>query len=143
MSSLHESFLKHPDIPNWSRATTHRILKQLGFKILENRDIHYGLMVENEFTTNGRKYFCQKVKELLAAGYYLLFMDESFVNVHHRRKRQWHDTTIHTAQEAKDKGLTPGILRPPGRGERLILIGAGGIEGWEECDVIKRSAAQG
>ena len=143
VASIHLAFMAHPDIPKWSTMTTHKVLKLLGFKVLQNRDIHYGLIIENEWTTEGRKRFCQKIKELIADGYYLLFIDESYVNVHHSRKRRWHDTTIHTAKEAKDKDLTCGILKPPGRGERLIIIGAGGRDGWEECDVIERSAATG
>ena len=47
---------------------------------------------------------------------------ETYVNVGHTTKRKWQDTTIHTNQEAKDKGLTTGNIRPPGRGVYLIII---------------------
>lgn len=30
-----------------------------------------------------------------------------------------------------------------GKGERILLVGAGGAEGWEECEVIKMSKQKG
>ena len=45
--------------------------------------------------------------------------------------------------QAKDKGLTPGLRRVSGKGERLILIGVGGKDGWLKYDVIMRSVIKG
>ena len=127
----------------WSQSTTYRILKQLGFLNLENKDIHYGLLIEDKYTVARRGHVCLQLLRLWAEGYYLIFEDESFVTVCHSPKKKWHDTTVQTAKQAKDQGLSTGNIKPPGRGERLILIGAGGIDGWEGKDVILRSEGTG
>ena len=131
VSSIHAALMKRNDLPKWSRMTTFRILKKLKFSCLNNRDIHFGLLIENDYVTDSRKKVCQLIKKLLSEGYYLLFFDESYVNVHYCRKKNWQDTTVLTTQQARDRGLTTGVLKPPSRGERLILIGAGGSDGWE------------
>ena len=70
-----------------------------------------------------RAFVCQEFERLEGEGWYLVFLDESYINVGHSPKKHWHDTTVHTAKEALEKGLSTGTIRPPGRGERLILIG--------------------
>ena len=90
-----------------------------------------------------RGHVCLELLKLWAEGYYLIFEDESFINVQKTTRKKWHDTTVKTAKEAKDRGLSTGNIKPPGRGERLILIGAGGIDGWEGKDVIDRSEGAG
>ena len=105
-AAFHEYSNMHPEIPKWGRTTTYHILQHLGFMNLENKNIHYGLLVDNEYTVKRRGYVCKEFFDLEEEGYYLVFLDESYINVGHSPKKQWHDTTIHTAQEAKDKDLT-------------------------------------
>ena len=147
VATIHTAIHQHSNIsttlPKWGQTTTFNILGHLGFRLLENRDIHYGLLVDNDYTVARRKKTCTDLTTLEAQGFYIVFMDESYANVNKTRKKQWHDTTIHTAKEAKDRNLTTGLIKPPGRGERLILLGAGGREGWEKKEVIKRSEGRG
>ena len=77
VKSIHAAIMKRSDLPKWSRQTTFTILKLLRFSCLENRDIHFGLLIENEYTTDKRKNVCQQIKKLLSEGYYLLFFDET------------------------------------------------------------------
>ena len=77
VSSIHTALLKRDDIPKWSRTTTFRILKLLRFSCVENRDIHFGLLIENEYVTETRVKVCKLIKKLISEGYYLLFFDES------------------------------------------------------------------
>ena len=147
VKSIHTAFHNYSNessaIPKWSLSTTFKVLQHLGFMYLQNHNIHYGLLVDNDYTVARRKYVTKQLIELEKKGYYLVFVDESYINLQHRPKKMWHDTTVHTAKEAKERGLTPGTLRPPGRGERLIMIGGGGREGWAELDIIQRSEGEG
>ena len=147
VASIHAAIYRHSNtslsIPKWSQSTTYKILGHLGFRLLENRDIHYGLLVDNEYTTARRKKTCTDLTTLEKKGFYIVFMDESYMNVGKTPRKHWHDTTILTTKEAKDKNLTTGTIKPPGRGERLILLGAGGREGWENKEIIKRSEGRG
>ena len=45
--------------------------------------------------------------------------------------------------KAKKRKLSPGLKRVSGKGERLILIGVGGKDGWLKWDVIMRSVRKG
>ena len=53
-------------------------------------------------------------------------------------KRIWHDTTIKSAREANQLGLSTGVKRESGRGQRVMVLGLGGEEGWIHYEVIKR-----
>ena len=114
VNSIHAAIMKRNELPKWSRATTHKILHQMKLVCLENRDIHFGLLIENDFLTGTRIKTTQLIKKLLSEGYYLMFFDESHVNVHYRQKRIWQDTTFHTTKEALDKEYTSGVEKPPG-----------------------------
>ena len=142
-TAFHEYSNAHPELPKWGRSTTYHILQHLGFMNLANKDIHYGLLVDNEYTVKRRAYVCEQFKRLEEEGYHLVFLDESYINVGHNPRKHWHDTTLHTAKQAKDAGFTTGTIKPPGRGERLILIGAGSREGNENFEVIKRTEGKG
>ena len=142
-TAIHQNSNADIVLPKWERTTTVKILEELGFVFLANSSIRYGLLVDNDFTVARRKYVCEELLRLEAEGYYLVFIDESYVNVGLSPTKKWHDTTIHTAKEAKDRGLTTGNIRSPGRGERLIIVGAGGREGWLRCDVIERTEGTG
>ena len=136
--SLHELIQKIPGIPKWSVSTTKRILRHLGFKWLKDNQVNSGLLSEDQYTINRRAYVCKQLLDLEADGTYLMFLDESYINLNYTPDRKIQDTTIHTSKQAKDQGYTPGFKRTPGKGERLILIGVGGMDGWLKKDIIKR-----
>ena len=56
-------------------------------------------------------------------------MDESYANVNLRPSKILHDTTIKSHDDIVE-GLTPGIPRTAGVGQRLIIIGVGNEDGW-------------
>ena len=56
-------------------------------------------------------------------------MDESYANVNLRPNKILHDTTIKSHDDIEE-GLTAGIPRPAGVGQRLIIIGVGNEDGW-------------
>ena len=79
------------------------------------------------------------MKELQEEGYYVVYLDESYINTNYSPKRLIQDLNINTAKQAKDQNLTTGLTRLSGKGERLILIGAGGSDGWANYEIIQRS----
>ena len=50
------------------------------------------------------------------------------------------DLEIHTNQQAVDRNLTTGLTHVSGKGDRIMLIGAGGKDGWVNYDIIERTA---
>ena len=55
------------------------------------------------------------------------------------------DTTVKSAADAEERGLTTGVKRPAGKGQRLIMMAMGGINGFVKPSVKlwKRSAKDG
>ncbi len=49
----------------------------------------------------------------------MFYMDETWINKNDVPTKCWHDGTADTVDAI-----------PPGKGERLIIIGAGGPDGW-------------
>ena len=45
--------------------------------------------------------------------------------------------------KAKKRNLTTGLRRPSGKGERVLILGIGGHDGFENYRVIKRKRKQG
>jgi hypothetical protein len=62
----------------------------------------------------------------------IFYTDESYVNAGLAPSKILHDTSIKTAKEAFDKGLTTGMKRPNGKGKRIIMIHIGSDEGFVE-----------
>ena len=75
----------------------------------------------------------------------IVYLDESYLNVNHSPARVLTDTTIKSAQDAADRGLSTGIPIKAGKGSRLIIIGMGGKDGWVEGsqEIWKRTAKKG
>ena len=47
------------------------------FRWLENHQVNLGMLSENDFVVDRRKYVCRKLLDLKKAGYYLAFLDET------------------------------------------------------------------
>ena len=136
--SLHKVIQTIPGLPKWSKTTTSKILRHLGFAWLKDHQVNSGLLSEDPYTNIRRGEVCKKLLQLEEEGAYIGFLDESFINLNYRPKKIIQDTTIHTNAQAVAQDVTPGINRKPGKGERLLLIGVGSVEGWLKNDVIKR-----
>ena len=51
-------------------------------------------------------------------------------------RKVWTDTTIKTAAQAEEEGLTPGIKFTTGKGPRCLLLAAGGRDGFGKTHKI-------
>ena len=136
--SLHDAIMEIEGIPEWGKSTTYRILVRLGFAWLAHHEVNVGLLSENEYTVQRRKTVCSELKESAAQGYYVCYLDESYINTNYAPNRMIQDLNVNTSQQAKDQKVTTGLPRFSGKGERLIIIGAGGSDGWTHYEIILR-----
>lgn len=103
----------------WSRSSLYNALHRLGFSYDGNRHNYYDRVKENEDNVYLRNRYLRYYFQYAAEGRPIVYMDETWINKNTVPSRAWHDGTSDTVDAV-----------PPGKGERLIIIGAGSSTGW-------------
>ena len=67
------------------------------------------IILESPFIVNWRKTFLRKIREYKRQGRFIVYFDESYINAHHCPDRVMTDTTIKSAKDAEERGLTTGV----------------------------------
>ncbi|XP_042143759.1 uncharacterized protein LOC121834080 [Ixodes scapularis] len=62
----------------------------------------------------------------------IYYLDETWVNAGHTINKIWVDTTVRSARDAGNRGLSTGLKNPSGKGSRLIVTHVGGDQGFVE-----------
>ena len=97
-----------------------RILRDLGFTYKKQDNKQY--VYEERHITEQRHTYLQMIRKLRRENTHdLIYTDETWVNAHHTNEHIW----VHS----DGKG---GWKVPSGKGQRLIVVHAGGVEGWVE-----------
>ena len=65
-------------------------------------------MIENPFVIAQRKRYLKTIRKYRQEGRNIVFLDESYINAHHCPSRVLSDTSIKSASDAAEKGLTTG-----------------------------------
>ena len=79
------------------------------------------------FWRKSRKSLVFQIRQLRYQNVNLVYADETWVNAHHNNDYVWVDSD--------GKG---GWKVPSGKCERLIVLNAGGVNGWmEEADLVQ------
>ena len=94
---------------SWSLSTTKTIIKFMGFKFVRSHAVNHAILIENEFIRNKRKMYIEKIRQYRAEGRNIYYFDESYVNSNHCPERVLTDTSIKSAKDAEDRGLTTGV----------------------------------
>lgn len=74
--------------------------------------------------------YIKAVRAQRARGSNIYYLDESYCNGGICPNKLWFDKTVVSAEEAERKNLSTGPKLPSGLGERIILLGCGGNEGF-------------
>ncbi|XP_077508699.1 uncharacterized protein LOC144120102 [Amblyomma americanum] len=111
------------DLPDMSKATLWRLLKEMGFKF-EKRKRTLALIERSDIVAWRRRYL-RAIKAFRSQGRCIVYLDETWVNAGHTREHVWKDSTVKSSQDAFLRGLTTGLPAPSGKGGRLILVHAG------------------
>ena len=101
-----------------------RVLQELGFsyKKRDNKQFIY----EQQNIVEQRHTYLRTIRKLRNENNYdLIYTDETWVNAHHTNEYIWFDSD--------GKG---GWKVPSGKGQRLIVLHAGGVEGWVEGAIL-------
>ena len=100
-----------------------RVLKEMGFtyKKCDNKRYIY----EQRHIIEQIHEYLQTINQLRKENKTIIYTDETWVNAHHTQEHIWIDFD--------GRG---GWKVPSGKGQRLIVVHAGGVEGWVEGAVL-------
>lgn len=115
-------------IPNFSRSTLYRLLKDIGFSFEKiGKKV---MMMDRDDIIRWRHTYLRNIRRYRSEGRNIVFTDESWVNVGHFVSKAWTDTTVSTSRNAFINDLSTGLTPPKGRGQRYALIHAGNEKGF-------------
>ena len=100
-------------------------------------------MIESPFTISMRKNCILKLRGFRRDGRPIFYLDESYYHQCSTKKKVWIDSSVVSATDADEKGLSTGLKIPSGKGQRCIMIGIGSVDGWLKIDIFKRTAKEG
>ena len=104
-----------------------RLLREMGFSYKKRDSKQY--LYEQRNILEQRHTYLRQIRKLRQQNANLIYTDETWVNAHHTNEFIWVDSD--------GKG---GWKVPSGKGQRLIVLHAGGVEGWVDgVDLVFRS----
>ena len=104
-----------------------RVLKEMGFTYKKRDNKKY--IYEQTNILEQRHTYLQTIRKLRQEHKNLVYTDETWVNAHHNNEYIW-----------VDSDGSGGWKVPSGKGRRLIILHAGGVDGWVEgADLVFRS----
>ena len=114
-------------------AYSQHLLKYIfcsSFRFLQNHSVNHALLIESPFIIRSRENYLRKMNQYKSENRNIYFLDESYINSHYSPTKILTDTTVHSAKDAQNRGLTTGIPRVSGKGPRVILLGMGSADGF-------------
>ena len=116
LKKIHEKLKQSIEFKG-SQSTLRTILKRMGFrwkKTKNNRQI----LMENHDIRAKRLQYLREIKKYRNEGRSIIYMDETYIHSSHTSSYGWSDDTIQ------------GLLSPMSKGKRLIIVHAGGEQGF-------------
>jgi len=117
-----------PDLPHFSRATLHRLLKSMNFEYSKRG--RNSAMIEKDEIVIWRNKYLEQIRKYRAEGRTIYYLDETWVNAGDVPSKIWVDKTVQSCKDAFLKGLTTGASNPTGKGKRLIVLHIGSEDGF-------------
>lgn len=124
LASIHED----PDLPHFSRATLHRLLKDLNF-VYSKRGRNNAMIEKDEIVIWRNKYL-EQMQKYRAERRPIYYLGETWVNVGNVPNKIWIDKTIQSSRDTILQGLSNGGANPSGKSKRLIVLHIGSEEGF-------------
>ena len=124
--------LKEKELFKGERYCLWRLLKRIGFRYKKVSDKRY--VYEQSRIVQQRHQFLRRMRRNRTAGRPVVYLDETWANSHDGRERTW------VEDDATTGGTKGGMRKPSGKGSRLIILHAGGEDGWiEGADLVFQS----
>ena len=124
--------LKEKELFEGGRISLWKLLRKMGFRYKKVNDKRY--VYEQPRIIYQRHQFLRRMRRNRREGRPVVYTDETWANAHDGREKTWveHDDVT--------GGTKGGIRKPTGKGSRLIILHAGGENGWiEGADLVFQS----
>lgn len=115
------------DLPNMSKETLRRILKDIGFKYKKRS--RNSMLMERDDLILWRIRYLRDISRYLSEGRPVFYLDETWCNAGHSVSRAWHDTCVKDRRSAFYEGLSTG-LKELNKGGRITLLHVGSESGF-------------
>ena len=102
-----------------SKTTLWRIVRKSGFTFRKRAGVSRRVLCERADLVSARSRYLRLVKQKREEGYDIKYLDETFVNEHHTKEKEWTSTD----------GML-GRIVPSSKGKRLIIAHVGGKDGF-------------
>ena len=116
MATLHAALVEEDNYP-FSRTTLYKTVHQMGFRY-KKMDRKKSLYEQHRIVASRANYLKQ-IRRFRAAKRPIIYLDETWLNQNHTLQKCWTDYD--------GRG---GLKVPSGKGKRLIVLHAGGEQGW-------------
>ena len=81
---------------------------RLIFRFVRSHAVNHAVLIEDQFIIDRRKHYVKSVQKYKAEGIHIFYLDESYIHQHHCPTRILTDTTVKSAADAAERGLTTG-----------------------------------
>ena len=147
IESVHKAVMETGIFPNWSISTFRNILYGMNIKFKAKSEVDRAILIEDDYIIEWRKRYLSDIAYYRSLGYPIHFTDETFFYPLAQPRKILTDNTVKSAQDAEERGLSPGIKWNAGdRGNRLLvlhMIGPNGLlRNWERIWIHKKGTIQ-
>lgn len=116
------------DLPNISRTSMHRLLKDLSFECTKrNRNC---ALTEKKDLVLSRRYYLESIRLYRQEGRTIYYLGETWVNMKEYNNKVWINKTAISDKDASLKELPAGSKNSANIGKRLIVVHIGSSEGF-------------
>ncbi|XP_026813621.1 uncharacterized protein LOC113554117 [Rhopalosiphum maidis] len=116
-----------PDLPNISRTSFQRLLKDMQFEYSKTSSINSALIERDDLVLCRRKYI-STLRRYRQEGRTIYYLGETWVNVKDRSSKVWVDKSVKSNNNKFLRGWTTGSRNP--RCKRFIVVHIGSFEGF-------------
>ena len=129
VKNLHEAVMALGQFPEWSITTFYNVLLGMNITFKAKSEVDRAILIEDENIIQWRERYLRNMEEHRKNGRPIHFVDESAIDSHEQPRKLLTDNTVESAQDAKDKDLSPGLKWNPSRGNRLLILHLIGPDG--------------
>jgi hypothetical protein len=112
------------ELPNFKNTTFYTLMKEIGFNY--EKGSKKALLIERNDIILWRHSYLRKIKRFREEGKYIIYLDETWINVGQTILKERGDKTITTPKDAFLAFLTTELKHPTASGPRFVIVNACG-----------------
>ena len=94
------------------------------------------ILMERDDIVIWRRKYLNAIKQYRRESRPIYYLDETWVNQGHTKRKVWLDNNIKNRRQAFNEGLSTGLKNPTGKGKRLIILHVGSEKGFVDGGLL-------